>query len=506
MICNARFSFIILWAWFASGFASHAHTQLEIAPAPNGAVRISGYTEHPAVLQVSGDLQKWSNLRRYEAGSPVDYLDYRRFPQRVYRLHPVASPLEDLKARPNSVFLANEGFNTIQFSPSGMLGFIVWRDQDLIYRERGLDGTWSEAVVSRSGGVFKPSSGEDFRFQPLATLLFDSSSQPQVLQLSGSGLIHYTRSADGRWTEKSHPISSANSPFTLFAAEIGANNTLHVALASSGGDLVYGSNQRGWWQWSRVATISNPRGFLPQTYAPRFFSMAVDSHNSVHLTFAPEFRLPQYGNGYVRPYSELAYASNRSGPWIVERVAVPSDDSADAGAGASVAIDSNGQPAIACWLNDRVATGSSNESELRYYWKNSLGTWSSTVVARSCDRYAAGDGERGTGFAPYLRFDARGRPHILFSDHASEHFGNSGQNEFCGQIRHAVLNAGHWSFETVYRQSAPLKEQVVYPAFALASDEIAAIGLERRTEFGPDSWPRVVTSTYRFVFLTAPLR
>src|SRR5207237_860625 len=125
-----------------------------------------------------------------------------------------------------------------------------------------------------------------------------------------------------------------------------------------------------------------------------------------------------------------------------------------------------------------------------YLHKQPDGTWVTSIVARAADGYFASDGERGTGFAPYLRFDSQGRPNIIFSDHASQHFAVTGQNEFCGQIRQAVLSGGNWKIRTVYRQTNPLAHEIIYPAFAISLSEAAFVAIDRQLSLGPDLWPR----------------
>ena len=127
------------------------------------------------------------------------------------------------------------------------------------------------------------------------------------------------------------------------------------------------------------------------------------------------------------------------------------------------------------------------------------------VISRP-DGYIAGDGEKGTGFAPYLRFDAQGRPHILFLDHGSEHFGESGQSEYAGHIRHAWRQNGQWQVESVYRQTTPMREQMIYPAFAMNGSELVVTGLQRETVWNMSGYPPTVNSTYRYIYTTTPLR
>ena len=126
-------------------------------------------------------------------------------------------------------------------------------------------------------------------------------------------------------------------------------------------------------------------------------------------------------------------------------------------------------------------------------------------MVNQADGYIAGDGNKGSGFSPYLRFDSKGVAHILFVDHAGEHFGGIGQQEYAGNLRHAWWNGSGWSFETVFPQDDPLKQEVVYPAFALAGSEMAIAVLQRDTQWNYSSYPPLSHSKYYFRFFTQPL-
>jgi len=124
-------------------------------------------------------------------------------------------------------------------------------------------------------------------------------------------------------------------------------------------------------------------------------------------------------------------------------------------------------------------------------------------VADSADGYIAGDGNKGAGFAPYLRFDSRGRPNIAFCDDAAQHFPL--QNEYAGNLRHAWWNGSSWSVETIARQTNPLQQQIVFPTFAMSGNEMAVTYLERNTQWNLSSYPPMANSQYYFRFLTKSL-
>src|SRR5690606_31709712 len=136
-----------------------------------------------------------------------------------------------------------------------------------------------------------PGAAEEYRFQPHAFLLFDSQSRAHVLRLNGSNFAHHVQQANGQFASDA-AISVSSSSFSLATASIGPNDKLHIALVGSGNNpaLTYGSNKNGSWQWTQVTTIvGNPRGFLKQSFAPRWFTMAIDAQNNAHLTFCPRF-------------------------------------------------------------------------------------------------------------------------------------------------------------------------------------------------------------------------
>ena len=500
-------SLILLTAFCALAATAQSPT-LQRMPGPAHPYRFSvSPSAVPLVIEASGDLRTWvpiSTIAVNTASTIVTDSQSASFPRRFYRARTDTPALPDLTQLTNSVFITGEGFNTLQYAPNGKLGFIVWRGQDLLYRER--NGTaWTEQVIGRFGRAYAPGSREEYRFQPHAALLFDSQSRARVLWLSGSTVRHHIQQSNGSFTETtSISLASAGSSFSLFATALGPGDTLHIAVVGSQSNaaITYGSNKTGSWQWTPVTSVAgDPRGFFKQSFAPRWFSLAVDSQNAAHLTFCPEFKLPRGPEGYVKPNSELHYATDRGGSWATQRIAWVPDESGDAGQGASIAIGPNDQPAIAAWYNERFATGSSEFCRLYYYTREASGNWTQQLVADSADGYIAGDGNKGTGFAPYLRFDSRGRPNIAFCDDAAQHF--PFQNEYAGNLRHAWHDGTRWLTRTVYQQTVPLDRQVIYPAMATMGNEIVFMGLDRRTVVWSDY--RTATSTYHFFFVPSAL-
>ena len=398
----------------------------------------------------------------------------------------------------NNIFLAGDAFNTVQFARSGKAGFIVWRGNNLIYRER-VNGRWNETTLSTSGNSYSPNpSGVEHRFQPSALLLFDSASHAHVLRQSGSSLVRHEQSESGSFQEVEQiPLPGAPE---LIDAQFGPDDTLHIALLTTSGSVQHGLIANGNGNWSTVAqTRGSPRLYLPQSFAPRYFSLAIDSRNKAHMVFTPELNLAIGPEGYTRPYSQLHYASNKSGEWRTQLVQDVADKSGDAAYGASIAIGPEDRPFIASWYNERAGTGSSQNSKLLWHAMDSSGNWYGSAIAHAPKGYVAGDGVRGTGFAPYLRFDENKLPHIVFSDHASQHF-DSGQNEYAGQIRHVYFDGRDWRDQTIHAQSNPLGQQIIYPAFAVKNGELIITALERQTTWESDY--RRANSTYNFLLYT----
>jgi hypothetical protein len=478
-------------------------------------VTLNGTSGEQVMLQGSLDMKAWSDLQSYQLDGPKIYQQPADGTQRYFRLksvenNPTGTTLPSLADSQNSVFVAGEGFDTVQFAPNGNLGLIFWKGRDLMIRERYTSGGWIEQKVSEGGNLFQMNvTRTDYKFQPAALLLYDSNSQPHIFRAAGGKTIAHHARSGSNWTQvETLENTAANANISMLVGAIGAGNKFHLAAVtgSSSPNLSYGSNRNGSWSWNNVTSVGAlPAHYLAPSYAPRWLSLAVDSNNAAHLLFRPEYRVAFVG-GYARAYNELAYASNKSGQWSVQVIQKPRDDSGEAGHGLSVAIGPENKPYIASWHNERGPGGSAENSRLFFQSQDGSGNWTRTEVISRPEGYIAGDGEKGTGFAPYLRFDVQGRPHIVFLDHASEHFGESGQSEYAGHIRHAWLQNGQWQIESIYRQTSPMLEQMIYPAFAMSGNEIVVTGLQRETQWNMSGYPPTVNSTYRYVYVAAPLR
>src|SRR5947207_300655 len=110
------------------------------------------------VVEATTNLVNWVAIQTNAANaSAITITDAQsgNFSRRFYRVRGLGSALSDLSQSLNSVFMAGEGFNAVQFAPNGRLGFIVWRGTDLVYRER--NGTvWSEQTIGAFGNTYVP--------------------------------------------------------------------------------------------------------------------------------------------------------------------------------------------------------------------------------------------------------------------------------------------------------------------------------------------------------------
>lgn len=504
-------SLAIALQWFGN---AQAQIRINAPQKISGGMRltISGTSTTPVTLQASSDGRTWSDLQTYNTltGSAT-FTDNSGIKARLYRARvgastPTPTPLPDLAGFANSVFLPGEGIDTVQYAPNGTLGFLFWKDRNLVIRER-TSSAWREQIIAAGGSGLQTTTERVYSsVQPAAVLLYDSSSNPHVFKVNGGTSIGHFIRVNNAWTqtETINANGAAGGIFSL-AGRIGANNVFHLATLGVGGapNIVYGSNKSGSWAWSVVANLGSDQGWHPGSYQRRHFAMAVDSRNAAHIVYRPAITYTTHPQGYKRAYSKLNYASNSTGTWRTELVTQPTDESGESACGASIAIGPNDAPAIVNWFNDRGDGGSASWSRLHYFTRNTSGQWGFTIVTSRPDGYIAGDGEKGTGAIPYLRFDPQGRPHILFLDHASEHF--PFQNEYIGNVRHAWWTGTQWQAETLLRQSVPLAGQVVYTGFAVTGNELAVTALQRLTVWNTAINPQTSVNTYKLSVLTKSL-
>lgn len=491
-----------LWSWavlFATPAGADGPTRISsMQPGPAGTrLLVSGDGTAAFAVEGSSNLVHWRLLTNRPAtslapspGTVLDFTDTAASggSRQFYRLRQLG---EDLSLLTNRAALPSAGFGTVQFAPDGRLAHLVWKrdgqSKSLHYRERLGGGLWTEEPVA--GDLWTQEwtwSWEAFG-HGAAALVFDGDSQPHLFVDEEDGVTHRVRRG-GTW-ERLPDVDYSRWDDSIFGftAATGPDGSIHLALltAPSGilgsGKLVHavGSPAGGGWIWTDITTVGNPNAYYNQSYAPRFFSMAVDSLGGVHIVYAPSFVNEQNPDGTSRPFSELGYASNATGLWEEAILYTAADRSGDAGLGCSIAIGPDDLPAVAAFYVERAHSGSPQGSRLMLHRLNAQGIWTSQTVLNTPDGYAAGDGRMGTGFAPHLLFDHKGRPHIAFSDHASQHFDGSGADEFAGQLRHAYHDGTRWVFRTVFRQSDPIRNQIVHPVLAMSTTELVFTALVR---------------------------
>jgi hypothetical protein len=402
-------------------------------------------------------------------------------------------------ARTNGVILPYRTLDALAYTPDGRLAVVYWLVSDdglslnLVFNEQTTNGQWLAATIASTAYETNSlqSYGEDLEnaYAPPAALLYDSQGNPQVVYIDHfyQLLVYSARTASG-WQELGQIGIQAQNADDCFGAAMGPGNVIH---AIAGGDPngpqstpytpVHYCWTNGVWEdqapYEGSMQPVSPSDYSVQLdYEPRPFSMVVDSQNQVHVAYTPQFIDTSNPDGSSSEFSQLGYMSNQSGQWVSEIVYNPADGHSDAGLGASIAIAPDGQPAIASFFDPRAQTGSSSGGRLFFNQRGTNGVWTTTVVASSASGYSAGDGNTGTGFAPQLCFDPAGRPHIVFTDHASQHFSGQ-QDEFCGNARHAWLYRGSWQIETVWPQSDPLRHQYFFPNFAVSSNQLAVLGM-----------------------------
>jgi hypothetical protein len=390
------------------------------------------------------------------------------------------------------------GFSTtcLQYAPNGNLAMLLWiknsqGEWDLNYVERTNFGDFrtEPLPINPVGGFFYFPGNEFYErstsVPAAADLLFDSSGNAHVVvaQTFG-GFQHFLRNATG-WSlvDQAADFTGNMSLAVLnMAAAIAPDNTIHVVIdgqiivtnstTAPPRQLLYGTNKSGQWVFASVVNLGNVyQGGTDEN--PRYLSIAAGANDAAYIAYTPSFQeIPVSGTPYSTSYSQLAFATNRSGSWATQVVYQPPDTSGDAGEGASIAVAPNGTVAIASYYVKRVTTGSAAFSQLLYHTLTAAG-WTNEVVAGSADGFVGTDGSQFTGYNPELKFDAAGNPHIAFSDHASSHYADSPgsltyDHEFNGQIRYAVKTNGQWSLATILRQTDPKSQEITFPDFALS--------------------------------------
>ncbi len=440
--------------------------------------------------------------------------------------------------------LAGEGSKSVAFNQQGELSLLYWKVvygnpnpaddffddptgdffqqhyfTQLIFATQAVDGQFKEEVVATSeevgwqqhyGGFTHAVEVRDYTN---ASLVFDSHNQAHMLAYDGYDIVRFSR-VNGVWQKVEStviPCCSGNERENYMAVEIDQHDALHV-LINHNASLYYATNKSGEWQWEIAATDFNfvqhyyPKGELvdedgnlyQMSYLPRFVSLAIDQDGFAHIGYCPAFKQYYYDGGPTRSTSQYQYASNRTGEWLTEVISLPANTSSDAGYGGSVAINPVTQkPAIATFYVSRAKTGSAKAAKLLFHEKLN-DRWVTKTIASKANGYLAKDGNKGTGFAPLLKFDDQGKPVVAFSDFASQHF-SFGADEFAGQIRSAQKNRqGKWVIKTLYAQRKPLLNQVIYPSMAMKGSRQVFVSTVQKSKLKGIS---VINTDYQVVVI-----
>lgn len=398
-----------------------------------------------------------------------------------------------------------QGTSTLSYSPSGTLCQILSdKSIGLLYREREVGGSFSETPVGFYGT------------QPM--LLFDPQGQPNIVDGSGgdySSRIDWYRKSGGTWEKAGDvvPPDSINlldgmsvnygdylpellsAPryllWSAVAAAFAPDGSLRILVCGKPAGqepydtrLYLGSNAGdGVWRWTVIETFQWESFETATSYIPpRYFNFSVDRQGVNHILYTAGFYYSEanYPNNQYR--SELRYVSDITGVWKREVVSAPLDSSAEAAWGGSLAVDSDGNVAVASFYVERASTGSPEYANLLYHQRQANGTWTREAIVTSPDGYSAGDGPKFTGAYPDLVFDSQNHPHIVFCDYATQHWPLWHCCFYAGQIRYAYHDGTRWTFKTLYRQTDPLHNEMRFPIVAVRDGELSFAGMKRMTE------------------------
>lgn len=409
---------------------------------------------------------------------------------------------------------AGQGRGALAIASDGRIGELVYENKAtgedrLLYRERlpgQTPGAW-EAVVSVKSNGGEPDDD--------AMLRFDAQGRAVVIcRLSGhrsdsfvnpsSWFVERIRSGRAKWVNGRPLLKTTWGDRGIYLSYLrGPDSSVNVLNFAWWMDKPFEferitAPQRSEtpdlpWKGGMASTSSEAGDYFPldesTAYAvnsaqppdwePRHVSTAIDPSGTVHIVYAKG----KLGSGFpvgIEQRSWLLYSCRKPGEMNFSapvKLNAPDPAFGDGAVGACIAAAPNGTVAIAAGFVPRSPRGStSGNAELRYLVKQANGTWSSSVVANSADDYLLGDGPRGTGIDPWLTFDSKSRPSIVFTDHASEH------NPFCksyrGQVRLATRPSatdGTWTISKLLSRGAvsPRNFQTWSPAVAAGGGKIA---------------------------------
>lgn len=233
----------------------------------------------------------------------------------------------------------------------------------------------------------------------------------------------------------------------------------------------------------------------------RNLGIAIDTIGNPHVIFSRgRFQTPIISGGKTigtEVRSSLNYATKtESGVWQQRTILQPpSGQFGDyGGLGASIAIAPNGSIGVAASIMPRARTGSPGVASLVYTTITGNEMW--RVVDSASAGYVMADGNLGTGLFPNLAFDGSSMAHIVYTDHAGQHFQDRGSKSFSGQVRYARQSPGAgWLRWTPIGSGGviPMDSQIFHPALAVRSDGTAVIAANSyRWSGSRSSWTRTL--------------
>ncbi|MBI5055171.1 MAG: PKD domain-containing protein [Nitrospirae bacterium] len=179
---------------------------------------------------------------------------------------------------------------------------------------------------------------------------------------------------------------------------IDSNNSVHISY-HDGYRLKYATNASGSWN---ISTIDSTPG------VGQYTSIAVDSNNRVHISYY------DYSN------SDLKYATNESGSWVAYKI----NPTGDVGSYSSIAVDSNNRVHIS--YSEQFVVNLHVDYDLKYA-TNASGSWvvSTIDTAGSVGQYSS------------IAVDSNNKAHIGYYDWDN------------GDLKYATNLSGTWTISVI---------------------------------------------------------
>lgn len=414
--------------------------------------------------------------------------------------------------------ISGGGLSALTFLPSGQVGTFLANegtDPDSGAPEREFYySEWNLAAGARPANAALVA--ERGQFLREAMVLTDSFGRLYLFADSGGEMTQYRREGAEwipvrKWEMPTEHLAGAaglDGSFHFVAAEVvdsgtGGADIVHVRLSANGqiNQEVIASNVR-------IVDVTQMSDFDDlidyRNHEARNLGIAVDKLGVTHVVFSGgRVQTPIFANGQIigtEIRSDLRYARKAAGGNWENRVilAPPGGEFGDyGGLGASIAAAPNGVVAVAASIIPRVRTGSPGVARLVYTEIGDTLNW--RTVNQVSAVYRMGDGERGTGLFPRLGFDGRSRPHIIYTDHASEHFPGRGAKSFSGQVRYSHWSPGGWNHSTIFDRGGarPMDSQIFHPALAVREDgSVAILANAYRWSATSRSWARTLRMAF----------